>query len=78
MMQDTELYKRMGARIRQRRLELGWTQVEASLILQIPQTTLSDYETGSRRARLGRIVEIASRYKTTPCELAFGVVGGSR
>jgi transcriptional regulator with XRE-family HTH domain len=78
MMQDTELYKRMGARIRQRRLELGWTQVEASLILQIPQTTLSDYETGSRRARLGRIVEIASRYKTTPCELAFGVVGGNR
>jgi transcriptional regulator with XRE-family HTH domain len=78
MMDDTELYKRMGARIRQRRLELGWTQVEASLILQIPQTTLSDYETGSRRARLGRIVEIASRYKTTPCELAFGVVGGSR
>jgi transcriptional regulator with XRE-family HTH domain len=68
----------MGARIRQRRLELGWTQVEASLILQIPQTTLSDYETGSRRARLGRIVEIASRYKTTPCELAFGVVGGNR
>ena len=78
MMDDTELYKRMGARIRQRRLELGWTQVEASLILQIPQTTLSDYETGSRRARLGRIVEIASRYKTTPCELAFGVVGGNR
>jgi transcriptional regulator with XRE-family HTH domain len=75
MMDDTELYKRMGARIRQRRLELGWTQVEASLILQIHQTTLSGYETGSRRARLGRIVEIASGYKTTPCELAFGVVG---
>ena len=48
-----------GDELAQRRTELGMTQAELARVLEVRQATISEWETGTRRIRLGRIVELA-------------------
>ena len=41
------------------RTELGMTQTELARALEVRQATISEWETGTRRIRLGRVVELA-------------------
>ena len=48
-----------GDELAQRRTELGMTQAELARVLEVRQATISEWETGARRIRLGRVVELA-------------------
>ena len=71
MEKGRDYYREMGKRIRERRLDLGLTQVECAAYLGIPQQSYSDYETGRKRARLDMVTDLADRLHTNPCWLAF-------
>lgn len=73
MAHGSELYQQMGERVRRRRLELGLTQTQVSMRLGIPQTSYSDLETGRKRTRLDRVVELGALLRTSPAWLAFGI-----
>jgi len=49
----------IGERIRQRRLELGWTQETLATQLKISYQQIQKYESGANRITAGRLFEIA-------------------
>lgn len=45
--------------LKRRREELGMSQSELAAVLEVRQQTISEWETGTRAIRLGRILELA-------------------
>lgn len=55
-----------GARVRARRLELGWSQEVAADHIGIHWTHLGQVERGQRSARIENILKLAAGLQTTP------------
>jgi len=65
-------FKALGARIAQRREELGLTQVQVSKALGIAQQRYASYEVGSRRVQVSMIPAL-SRALMTDAESLLGI-----
>lgn len=55
-----------GARVRARRLELGWSQEVAAVHIGIHFTHLGQIERGQRSSRIENILKVAAGLQTTP------------
>lgn len=64
-----EIYKQFGNNIARCRSALGLSQSEAAARLNMPQSTYSGYESGTRKVPLSVIVQIADFYNVTPDDL---------
>ncbi|OZG27692.1 transcriptional regulator [Williamsia sp. 1138] len=62
-----------GARVRARRLELGWSQEVAAQEIGVHWTHLGQVERGQRSARVENILRIAAGLQTTPGQLLDGL-----
>ncbi|MCD7049257.1 helix-turn-helix domain-containing protein [Rhodococcus sp. BH2-1] len=62
-----------GARVRARRVELGWSQEVAAQHIGIHFTHLGQVERGQRSARIENILKIAAGLQTTPGALLDGL-----
>jgi len=63
-MNDRAFYKALGARIAQRREEIGLTQVEVAAMLHIAQPTYGAYEVGRSRFPASLLASLADVLKT--------------
>lgn len=62
-----------GARVRERRLELGWSQEVAASHIGIHFTHLGQIERGQRSSRIENILKVAAGLQTTPGALLDGI-----
>ncbi|MDV7246759.1 MULTISPECIES: helix-turn-helix transcriptional regulator [Rhodococcus] len=62
-----------GARVRARRLELGWSQEVAADHIGIHFTHLGQIERGQRSSRIENILKVATGLQTTPGALLDGI-----
>lgn len=59
-----------GEWIKEKRLELGWTQKQMSEVSGIPQTTISGWETGKvEDMRYSNLVTLARLFNLRLCEI---------
>lgn len=67
-----------GDWLKERRLANGWTQKELAEKANVPQTTISYWETGKTKLFLfdERIVQIANAFNLRLCELPFDLLEG--
>lgn len=61
-----------SARIRQLRIELGYTQSKASELLEIDKSSLSHIEKGTKGCSVDLLMRIAETYSTTVDYLLIG------
>ena len=57
--------KRIGHRIKVRRVELDLQQKELGALLGVPQSQISEWEIGRRALRIEQAMEIAAALQTT-------------
>ncbi|BCN82709.1 helix-turn-helix domain-containing protein [Prescottella equi] len=62
-----------GARVRARRIELGWSQEVAAQHIGIHFTHLGQVERGQRSSRIENILKLAAGLQTTPGALLDGL-----
>lgn len=62
-----------GARVRERRLALGWSQEVAAAHIGIHFTHLGQIERGQRSSRIENILKVAAGLQTTPGALLDGI-----
>lgn len=62
-----------GARVRARRMELGWSQEVAAQHIGIHFTHLGQVERGQRSSRIENILKLAVGLQTTPGALLDGL-----
>ncbi|OQQ31634.1 transcriptional regulator [Prescottella equi] len=62
-----------GARVRARRVELGWSQEVAAQRIGIHFTHLGQVERGQRSSRIENILKLAAGLQTTPGALLDGL-----
>lgn len=67
------IYERFGRNVARARSAAGLSQSEAAARLDMPQSTYSGYESGTRKVPLSVILQISELYGVTPDEL----IGGS-
>ena len=63
-----------GARVRARRMELGWSQEVAAQHIGIHFTHLGQVERGQRSSRIENILKLAAGLRTTPGALLDGLL----
>jgi transcriptional regulator with XRE-family HTH domain len=56
-------YQRFLKRLKQARVEAGWTQVRVAQRLKLPQTVISKIERGERRLDVAEAAKFAKLYK---------------
>lgn len=71
-----------GARLRARRVELGWSQEKAALACGLHWSGYARVERGQQSVRIATLLQLASGLETTPGALLDGLpmpasVGGS-
>lgn len=66
------IYEQFGKNIARCRADMGLSQSEAAARLDMPQSTYSGYESGTRKIPLSVIVQLADFYGKTPDELING------
>lgn len=64
--QDATLDRSIGRRVAERRMVLGWTQVELAAILGISQQQIQKYEDGPSGLSASRLWELASVFRVGP------------
>jgi len=64
---------KFGERLRDRRVAIGWTQLELSRRMGIAPMDVSNYERGTKRPRGERAIIMAQVLGVTPAWLVFGV-----
>ncbi|ORM06359.1 helix-turn-helix domain-containing protein [Prescottella equi] len=62
-----------GARVRARRMDLGWSQEVAAQHIGIHFTHLGQVERGQRSSRIENILKLAAGLQTTPGALLDGL-----
>ncbi|MBM4728826.1 helix-turn-helix domain-containing protein [Rhodococcus hoagii] len=62
-----------GARVRARRIELGWSQEVAAQHIGIHFTHLGQVERGQRSSRIENVLKLAAGLQTTPGALLDGL-----
>lgn len=62
----------LGDRIREQRKKRGFTQVTLAEVLEVSQTTVSDWESGASRPGLDRLAKIAEKLGCTAAWLLDG------
>ncbi|CAM3104156.1 helix-turn-helix protein [Williamsia muralis] len=62
-----------GARVRARRVELGWSQEDAAQEIGVHWTYLGQVERGQRSARIENILKLSAGLQTTPGQLLDGL-----
>ena len=65
IMQDQEIRKSVGARIKQLRKQRGWTQKELAKHLEGSYQQLNKYESGIHAPPLDKLVQLADALNTT-------------
>ena len=65
IMQDQEIRKAVGARIKQLRKQRGWTQKELAKHLEGSYQQLNKYESGIHAPPLDKLVQLADALNTT-------------
>jgi transcriptional regulator with XRE-family HTH domain len=60
MMDDTDFDARLGAAIREARLDAGYTQEEIARVLKVTPATIARYELGIRRLSVSALLQIAA------------------
>ena len=68
-MDDYELYKRLGLRIKELRIKKGMTQQELADALDLTRTSLGRYELGIKRMSIDTLQVIADYFHTTMDDL---------
>ncbi len=66
------IYEQFGKNVAHCRASMGLSQAEAAARLDMPQSTYSGYESGTRKIPLSVIVQLADFYGKTPDELISG------
>lgn len=66
------IYEEFGANIARCRVAIGLSQSEVADRLQVPQSTYSGYESGTRKVPLSVIVQLSDFFGKTPDELISG------
>lgn len=67
----------LGARVAQRRVQLGWKQIELSRRTGIAPTRLSRLETGRCAPRLEELIQLCAALDTDLDQIVFGKPAGS-
>jgi len=74
IMQDSEIRKAVGGRIKQLRKQLGWTQKELAKYLEGSYQQLNKYESGIHAPPLDKLIQLADALNTTIDYLIIGQV----
>lgn len=74
IMQDSEIRKAVGGRIKQLRKQRGWTQKELAKYLEGSYQQLNKYESGIHAPPLDKLVQLADALNTTIDYLITGQV----
>jgi transcriptional regulator with XRE-family HTH domain len=67
------IYRMIGAKIEQLRLELGWTQKDLADKIGLTRASIANMETGRQRMMLHTIVQICEAFGTTPKHFLRGI-----
>ncbi|MGN6695002.1 MAG: helix-turn-helix domain-containing protein [Aquihabitans sp.] len=73
MTKTTPLGRRFGARVRERRAELGLTQVAVAQRAGVHWTFIGQVERGEREPRLGSLLLLAKGLRWTTSQLVDGI-----
>lgn len=65
----SKLSKRLGRRIRERRLARSWRQIDLAAHADLSKTHICDVETGKREICMRTLEKLAAALDTTPSEL---------
>ena len=76
IMQDSEIRKAVGSRIKQLRKQKGWTQKELANCLDGSYQQLNKYESGVHAPPLDKLVQLANVLNTSIDYLITGQVDG--
>lgn len=71
-MKDYSLEK-LGQRIKDLRIECGYTQKELAQLIGIAQNTIAQYESGAAKPSLDALVKLSNALKTTTDYLLCGI-----
>lgn len=59
------IYQRMGAAVRELRLEAGWTQEDLACQIGLTRTSITNIEVGRQRLMMHQVVELADVFAVT-------------
>ena len=77
-MNTNDLDRRVGERLRSRRLKMGLTQSELGAAAGITFQQVQKYERGANRISAGRMIQFAERLGVAPAYFVEGFGGGSK
>ena len=78
MQTKNELDRRVGERLRSRRLKMGLSQTELGAAAAVSFQQVQKYERGANRISAGRMIQFAERLGVTPAYFVEGFSGGSK
>ena len=78
MKTNNELDRRVGERLRSRRLKMRLSQTELGASAGVSFQQVQKYEKGANRISAGRMIQFAERLGVTPAYFVEGFSGGSK
>src|ERR1700722_7769839 len=77
-MKTNDIDRRVGERLRSRRLKMGLSQTELAAAAGVTFQQVQKYERGTNRISAGRIIQFAERLGVAPAYFVEGFGGGSK
>ena len=77
-MKTNDIDRRVGERLRSRRLKMGLSQTELAAAAEVTFQQVQKYERGTNRISAGRIIQFAERLGVAPAYFVEGFGGGSK